>query len=122
MSTTVDDTAFVAKVIDVAPGGKAVNINDAISALSYRNNAPSPLTYTPGEKVNMVLETAPIEWIVPAGHRIRVDISSSNYPAYHAHSNYAGIWALQTKTRKARQTLYFGPGVPSYVELPVYRD
>jgi predicted acyl esterase len=56
---------------------------------------------------------------VQPGSRLRLDVSSSNFPAYHAHPNRAGVWALQTDAVPARQTLHVGPGHESRVVLPV---
>jgi putative CocE/NonD family hydrolase len=121
VASDVDDTSFTAKVIDVAPDGTAVNIRDGITALSYRNGARAPIAYKPGELVELELEFWPIEWKVPKGHRIRVDISSSNFPAFMVHTNYAGPWAQQAKTRTANQTLVIGPETVGYLEVPVWR-
>ena len=119
VSSDVDDTAFTAKIIEVDPYGVAVNIRDTITSLAYRNGVTMPVDYQPGELVELVLETWPIEWKIPRGHRVRVDISSSNFPAYHAHTNYAGPWALQVETRPAVQTLHVGPGAPARLDLPI---
>jgi predicted acyl esterase len=56
-------------------------------------------------------------WTIKQGSRIRVDVSSSNFPAYAAHSNFSGPWAEQQQVRIAQQTLYIG-GEQSYVEFP----
>lgn len=119
VSTDVDDTAFTVKLVEVDPKGRAVNIQDTITSLAYRNGAHRPQPYTPEEIVELELSLWPIEWVVRKGHRLRVDVSSSNFPAYHPHSNFAGPWAHQSEVRKATQTLYFGPSA-SRVELPVW--
>lgn len=120
VATTADDTAFTAKVIDVDAHGKAYNIQDAITSLAYRNGATMPTGYVPNLPVELTLDLSPIEWTVLPGHRLRVDVSSSNFPAYHAHSNYAGPWASQVRTRKARQSVSFSPEQPAYLELPTH--
>lgn len=56
-----------------------------------------------------------IAWQVAAGSRLRLDISSSDFPQYAVHSNYRGIWSEQEKCRTARQTVYEG----SCLELPL---
>jgi uncharacterized protein len=53
------------------------------------------------------------------GSRIRLDISSSNFPAYHVHPNIAGNWAEMKEVRTAVQTLYWGGDYDSAFELPV---
>lgn len=53
------------------------------------------------------------------GSRIRVDISSSDFPQYSIHSNYPGVWSAQTSVRSARQNVWTGKPYPSRVELPL---
>ena len=53
------------------------------------------------------------------GSRLRVDISSSDFPQYAAHSNYPGVWSEQKETRVAQQTVWLGAG--SCLELPLRR-
>ncbi len=115
VSSDAEDTAFTAKIIDVAPDGTAVNIRDTISTLSFRNHARSALLYEPNSLVEVVLDMWAIEWTIKAGHRLRVDVSSSNFPAYNIHGNRAGAWAEVSEPKIAQQTVYSG----SYVEVPV---
>jgi putative CocE/NonD family hydrolase len=115
VSSDAEDTAFTAKLMDVDPSGVAVNIRDSISTLSYRNYSPEALQYIPNDIVDLTLDMWAIEWTLKQGHRLRLDISSSNFPAYNIHSNYAGNWAAQDRVKIAKQTIYSG----SSVELPV---
>nr|WP_019536151.1 CocE/NonD family hydrolase C-terminal non-catalytic domain-containing protein [Paenibacillus ginsengihumi] len=98
--------------------GASYNIRDGITSLRYRNNAPSPQAYTPNSIVEVEIDLWPITWTVRKGSRLRVDVSSSNFPAYHAHPNVAGPWALQTEVRVARQTVYVGGDCASWIEIP----
>ena len=58
-------------------------------------------------------------WMVPAGSRIRCDISSSDFPQYSVHTNHAGLWSEQTGTQVAHQTIHMGGATPSAIVLPV---
>jgi putative CocE/NonD family hydrolase len=120
VSTDVDDTPFACTVSEVMPDGTAWNIRSGITTLAYRNN---PLgdrqTYTPNTITDITIQTVPVTWNVKAGNRIRVDITSSNFPEYSIHSNYAGIWAEQTKTRVAEERIFIGGEYQSWVEFPV---
>ena len=119
MSTDVDDTALTFKVSEVLPDGTAYNIRSGITTMAYRNNRlGTRQSYTPGEVVELTFEALPILWQVKKGHRLRIDISSSNFPEYSIHSNYAGVWSLQTQTRLAHQTLYIDAQHPSRIEIP----
>jgi putative CocE/NonD family hydrolase len=119
VGSTAEDTAFTVKLMEVFPNGEAYNIVDGITSLAFRNGATEPLGYAPGAIERIRIELWSIAWRVNSGSRIRLDVSSSNYPAYHAHPNVAGNWSLQENVREAWQTLYWGASFPSFVELPI---
>ncbi|WP_248927164.1 CocE/NonD family hydrolase [Paenibacillus hamazuiensis] len=119
VSSDAEDTAFTVNVMEVFADGAAYNIRDGITSLAYRGGAPRPLDYRPHEPARIEIECWPITWTLKAGSRLRLDISSSNFPAYHAHPNLAGPWALQTEVRLAEQTVYYGGKHSSYLEIPV---
>lgn len=73
--------------------------------------------YTPGEQVELEFPLPVTAWRFPAGSRIRVDISSSNYPAFHRHPNTAGPWAREAAPVCAFQTLYLDGR--TWIELPL---
>lgn len=72
------------------------------------------LSYSPGDAINVSIDMWPIEWRVSSGSRIRLDISSSDFPKFHAHRNRAGPWAEQDGVDVATQTLMGGT-----LKLPV---
>ena len=119
VSTDVDDTAFVAKIMEVAADGKAYNMRTGITTLGYRNQSDECQTYTPGDKVTITIDTWDLAWKIQKGSRIRIDLTSSDFPQYSVHSNYAGCWAKQEKVRKAQETVYFGKDAESYIRLPI---
>ncbi|MCY9693173.1 CocE/NonD family hydrolase [Paenibacillus alginolyticus] len=119
VSSDAEDTAFSIIVMEVFPDGKAYNIRDGITSLAYRNGASRPVAYQPHETTEIEIECWAITWTIKQGSRLRLDISSSNFPAYHAHSNIAGSWALQKEVRLAEQTLHFGGQYASYLEIPI---
>ncbi len=116
VSSTAEDTAFTVKLMEVKPDGRALNIRDTIRSLRHRNGDLHAEDYSPGEQVQLRLKTWPIEWQLSAGSRLRVDISSSNFPAYHVHPNLPGPWAEQGRVQRATQRVQRGS-----VELPVVR-
>lgn len=118
VSSDAADTSFTAKLIEVREDGGAYNIQDGIMALAYRGDAGQPADYRPGEPATIHLRLTATTWKIGRGSRIRLDVSSSNYPAYHAHPNVAGIWSLQDRRTVANQTLYTGGDVPSVIEIP----
>lgn len=119
VSSDAPDTAFSVNLMEVMPDGSSYNIRDGITSLSYRNGAERPLDYTPGSVEEAAISLWPIVWTVRKGSRLRLDVSSSNFPAYHAHPNVSGCWALQADVQTARQTIYFGGRYPSRIVLPL---
>ena len=119
VSSDAQDTAFSVKIMEVLENGEAYNIRSGITTLAYRGHSSERQTYTPGEIVKVNVDTWDIAWTIKKGSRIRVDISSSDFPQYSVHTNYPGVWALQEKTKKAVQTIYSGKEYPSAVNLPV---
>lgn len=116
VSSDADDTAFICRLMETKADGCSYNIRIGATALSFRNGSQSRLTYTPGEKVELVIDCADIAYRMEKGSRVRLDITSSDFPQFAVHTNYAGPWALQETCRTARQTIFCGE---SFLELPV---
>lgn len=116
--STAPDTAFVARLI-AEQGGKALLIREAAATLAYPTaQVTTPATYTPGATATVQLDFWPIEWVLPKGARLRLDVTSSSFPVLHTHANRAGPWALQTGADVATQTLEVGQGA-SVLEVPL---
>lgn len=119
VSTDAEDTAFAAKVMVVLEDGRAFNICDGITNLIYRNKTDHALEYKPNEMVQVQIECWPVSWCIEEGSKLRIDISSSNFPAYNNHPNKKENWALVKDTFIADQTVYVGNEKASYIELPI---
>lgn len=121
VSTDVEDTAFTYTISEVDANGVAHNIRNGLLTLAYRNDryAAAVYDYVPGEIVELKIESLPIVWTVAQGNRIRIDISSSNFPEFTNHTNTVGNWAEQTTCKVANQTIYVGGEHASSVTLPV---
>lgn len=120
VASTADDTAFTAKVMEIRADGQAYNIRSGITTLAFRLGSDLPRSeYLPGAAVEAIIELWDINWRLSAGSRLRLDISSSDFPQYSVHTNYAGIWSLQDKARTAEQTILSGREYPSRIILPV---
>ncbi|MGB8452998.1 MAG: CocE/NonD family hydrolase [Anaerocolumna sp.] len=118
VSSSAEDTAFSVKIMEVFKDGRAFHIRNGITTLGFRNKAVNRQEYMPGSIEEIEIEILDITWKLQAGSKLRLDVSSSNFPEYTAHTNYKGVWALQEKVRKADQTIYVGENYPSYIELP----
>ena len=119
VSSDAQDTAFSIKVSEVFENGEAYNIRSGITTLAHRGHSDMRQSYTPGTVVRVNIDTWDIAWMVKAGSRLRLDVSSSDFPQYCAHSNYPGVWSLQERTKKARQTIWSGGSTPSVLSIPV---
>lgn len=117
VSSSAPDTAFTAKLMCVDPDGTARNYRTSITTIGL--DTPDAAPYTPGDVRRVTIDMWDICWKVPAGSRIRCDISSSDFPQYAVHTNHAGLWSEQTETQVAHQTIHMGADAPSAIVLPV---
>ena len=124
-SSSASDTDFTAKLLDVFPPGDdypdglAVNITDSIFRARYRNGWDKPELMTPGEPYEFVFQLCPTSNIFRAGHRMRLDISSSNWPRFDVNPNTGGPLGLEREYRLAHQTVYHEEERPSHIVLPM---
>jgi len=102
------DTAFTVKVSEHFADGRVFNIRDDISTLSLRNGASVRQVYRPGDKVEVDFDLIPVPWQMHAGSRLRLDVSSSNFPEFNAHPNRSGLWSKVAGPAIAQQTVYGG--------------
>lgn len=118
VSSDAADTAFTAKIMEVLPDGRAINIRGGIATLAYRGKSGTRGTYTPGEIVDVTISLWDIAWQTEPGSCIRLDISSSDFPQYAVHSNYSGIWSEITNTKIAKQQIWLGGSHNTWLEIP----
>ena len=119
VSSDARDTSFSLKVMEVFEDGSAYNIRSGITTLAYREHSANRQDYVPDTVVKINIDTWDIAWEIKKGSRIRLDVSSSDFPQYSIHTNTPGIWSLQTKAKKARQTIYSGGKTPSVLNIPI---
>ena len=81
------DTDFTAKLVDVYPDGYAMNITDGIVRCRYRDSWEKPQLLTPGQRVKVVIEPFATCNLFKRGHRVRLDIASSNFPHFDVNPN-----------------------------------
>ena len=117
VASSAEATAFTIKVMEVFPDGRSMNIRDDITDIRWVDEE-QVLPYEPGSVRELTLTLLDISWRLTAGSRLRVDISSSNFPAYHVHPNVTACWALTSEMKKAEQTIYCGGRYPSRIILP----
>lgn len=116
VSSDAEDTAFTAKLMEETESGKTVNICDGVCSLTFRQGDDTRMPYTPGDEVELAFRLPPAAWLLKKDSRIRLDISSSNFPAFHRHPNRAGLWSECAEWKAAEQVLCLGGD--SRIELP----
>jgi putative CocE/NonD family hydrolase len=118
-ASSAPDTDFTAKLVDVRPDGYAQNLADGILRARYRNSREAPTPLTPGEVSRFTIDLWATSHVFLPGHRIRVEISSSNFPRFDRNLNTGEDQATGTRWQTARQTVFHDPRYPSHVLLPV---
>lgn len=111
-------TAFSITVCEVFENGDAYNIRNDITDIRYPDEEGYE-DYEPETIRKLELIMADVTWRVKKGSKIRVDIASSNYPAYHIHPNTTENWADATTSVKAKQTVFYGINQASKIVIPV---
>jgi putative CocE/NonD family hydrolase len=119
VATTARDTDFTAKLVDVFPDGTARNLTDGILRLRYRNSLEKPELLTPGEIYPITVDAGVTANVFLKGHRIRLEISSSNFPRIDRNPNTGGLIADETHPVPAGQSVYHDRQHPSHLELLV---
>lgn len=118
-ATSAPDTDFTAKLVDVFPNGEARNLTDGILRLRYRNSLEKPQLATPGQVYEVTIDAGVTSNVFLKGHRVRLEISSSNFPRFDRNPNTGRPVADETVLRKASQLIYHDHAHPSHLLLPV---
>lgn len=113
------DTDFMAKLIVVKPGGMAFNLVDGVIRARYRNGFEDEELLEPGEVYKYTLDMWATSYLLEPGDRIRIDITSSNYPRLARNLNTGAPFAKTAEMQVARQTLHLNRRYPSKVVLPI---
>ncbi len=119
--SSAPDTDFVARLVDVHPDGYAQNLTDGIIRARYRNFAKgeAPSLIEPGKAYEYEIDLWSTSNVFKAGHRIRLDITSSNFPRWDRNPNTGHDFGVDAELAIAHQTILHDSEHPSYVELPV---
>lgn len=113
------DTDFVARLIEVGADGLAINLVQGMLRLRYREGYDREVPLTPGEPVEVTLRMMIVGIVVKAGSRIRLDVTSSDFPAFDRNHNTGAPFATDAELRIAHQTVYRGGEAASRLVLPV---
>jgi putative CocE/NonD family hydrolase len=119
------DTDFTAKLVDVYPpsrdfpAGAEFNIGDSIVRARFRDSVERAAPLTPGQVYPVKIELYPTSLLFARGHRIRLDVASSNFPRFDVNPNTGEPLNAHRHRRVARNAVYHDPAHPSHVLLPV---
>jgi putative CocE/NonD family hydrolase len=118
-ASTAPDTDFTAALVDIYPDGYSLLIQEGILRASFRDREVAPSPIEPGEVYTFVIDLWATSYTVPAGHKLRVEISSSNFPRFARNLNNGEAFGMSDRVDVAEQTIYHNSRYPSRLVLPV---
>ncbi|MEE3249479.1 MAG: CocE/NonD family hydrolase [Chloroflexota bacterium] len=118
-STSTTDTDFTAKLVDVCEDGCARNLTDGIIRARYRDSMSNPTLLEPNRAYCYEIDLWATSNVFKVGHRIRLEVSSSNFPRFDRNTNTGNIIAEDTELRPALQTVFHDVQQASYISLSV---
>jgi len=119
VSSSAVDTDFTAKLVDVSPNGFAQNLTEGILRARYRNSHAHPELLKPGEVYKIRIDMWNTSNVFLAGHKLRVEISSSNFPRFDRNLNTGESAGASSSIVKAGNSVYHDAQHPSALILPV---
>jgi len=119
--SSAPDTDFVARLVDVHPNGYAQNLTDGIIRARYRNfgHGEAPSLIEPGKAYEYEIDLWATSNLFKKGHRIRLDITSSNFPRWDRNPNTGHAFGEDSELVIAHQTILHDAEHPSYITLPI---
>ncbi len=118
-ASSAPDTDFTAKLVDVYPDGRAINLTDGILRARYRNGLDKPELLTGAGPVRYAIDLGVTSNLFRKDHRIRLEVASSNFPRFDRNPNTGRPIADETQLLKAAQTVYHDREHRSFLLLPV---
>ena len=119
VSSSAVDTDFTGKLVDVRPDGFAQNLTEGILRLRYRNSQEKPELANPGETYHITVDLWATSNVFLAGHKLRLEVSSSNFPRFDRNLNTGEEQARATRMIKATNVIYHDKAHPSALIVPI---
>ena len=119
VSSDAKDTDFAVKLVDVGPDGTAYILGDTIMRARYRDSYEKPAMMTAGQTYTVKPTPITTSNTFLPGHRIRVEVTSSNFPKFVRNLNTGGDNEKETRFVVANNAVHHAAGEESYIELPV---
>jgi len=118
-ASTAKDTDFTGKLVDVHPNGYAQILKDGVIRARYRNSFKKQELLTPDEVYEYTIDLWSTSHVFQKGHRIQVEISSSNFPKFDRNPNTGHTFGEDAELRKATQVIHHDNQFASHIILPV---
>ena len=118
-ASSAKDTDFTATLTELLPDGRAVHVSEGIVRARFRESLENPTLIEPGKVYEYTINVWDTSWEFQAGSRLRLEISSSNFPRYNRNLNTGNRLGMSAEMKTAEQTIYHNAQYPSYVLLPV---
>jgi len=119
VSSSAMDTDFTAKLVDVWPNGLAQNLTEGILRMRYRNSQEKPEAMKPGETYRVTVDLWATSNVFLVGHKLRLEVSSSNFPRFDRNLNTGEEQARGARMAKATNVIYHDKTHPSTLVLPI---
>ena len=121
VSSSAPDTDFTGKLVDVHPDGRAILLCEGIQRARYRSSLTDPTLWQPGTVHELTVDMCVTANVFLPGHRIRLEVSSSNFPRYDTNTNTGTAIAADTEddVAVAVNRVHHGPAHPSRLVLPL---
>jgi putative CocE/NonD family hydrolase len=118
-ATSARDTDFSAALVDVHPDGRALIVVEGIVRARYRDSLEEPTLIEPGAVCRYRIDLWETSHVFKVGHRLRLEISSSNFPRFDRNLNTGGPIGFEDRYENARQTIFHDAEHPSHLLLPI---
>ena len=121
LSSRAPDTDVTVKLLDVFPDGRAMNMQEGITRVRYRDGFDKARMMQPDKVYEVPVDLHATSWYLPAGHKLRVEISSSDFPRFDRNLNTGGRNYDETTFRPAVNSVHHSSVYSSRIVLPVVR-
>jgi predicted acyl esterase len=118
-SSSATDTDWTVKLVDVYPNGTPLSVVDGVLRARHRVGFETEQLLVPGQVYEFVVDVGVTSLVFGTGHRIRVEVSSSNHTRFDPNPNTGHAFRADAQTQVATSTIHHAAGRASYVELPV---
>ena len=119
MASSAPDTDWVVKLTEVRPDGSSIILTGGILRARYHAGFESPTRLAPDQPQRFSISMLPLSIVVPAGHRLRLTITSSDFPAFDRNLNTGGPIGEESIGQVATNAIFHDPARASQISLPV---